>query len=285
MNQDRRDIRPSGESDPLVAARYRASATERTPPPLDAAVLRVARAALGDMRFRGLTAYWLRPFAFIATLALSLALLLELTSIQNPRPEVASEAESPAAEPAASYPTRVGGDDVAGSRTDTVTPAPLVQRDAADAKAQMQQMRKDAGHRLRSEKASAMTGEAEATPAPPSETVPAGDDQASSGFAEMVEASSRQMQERSSVVENAIQNINQTQPTSSPPAGKMSALPAPANMPNSVARFCSEEQIIDADRWWQCIADLRDAGQIDQADTEQDLFDAAHPEFEPTQAR
>ena len=56
------------ESDPLVSAEYRAAATERTPPALNALVLKNAEAAAKDTAFRRFTANWFRPLAFVATL-------------------------------------------------------------------------------------------------------------------------------------------------------------------------------------------------------------------------
>lgn len=80
MNQDRDNRDPPAETDPLVSASYRQIATERAPPELDAKTLMKARAAAADSPFRRFTASWFRPLAFIATLGLSLALVLELTS-------------------------------------------------------------------------------------------------------------------------------------------------------------------------------------------------------------
>lgn len=83
MNQDRNDRTPNADSDPLVSAEYRAAATERTPSELDALVLRKAAATARESAgLRAFTAFWFRPLAFVATLALSLALVLELTSEQ-----------------------------------------------------------------------------------------------------------------------------------------------------------------------------------------------------------
>jgi hypothetical protein len=153
----------------------------------------------------------------------------------------------------------------------------------------MQQMRKTAGGRQGSEKAFAITSDTETTPSPASEgaptPAPAGDDRASVGLAATIDTSSGQMQEESAVVENAIQIIKQARPATSLQEGMTPALRASASVPESVTRFCTEQQIADAERWWQCISDLRAAGQIDEANAEQDRFDAAHPDFEPAEAR
>ncbi|MFQ6004407.1 MAG: hypothetical protein ACE5OQ_02800 [Woeseia sp.] len=71
MNQDR--------DNNVVSAKYRATATERVPPEIDAKILEQAIKAVRHSGLQGFTAYWFRPLAFVATLLLSLALVLELT--------------------------------------------------------------------------------------------------------------------------------------------------------------------------------------------------------------
>lgn len=71
MNQQRENNTASAE--------YRATATERVPPEIDAIVLEQAKMAVRRSGLQGFTAYWFRPLAFVATLLLSLALVLELT--------------------------------------------------------------------------------------------------------------------------------------------------------------------------------------------------------------
>ena len=77
------------ENDPLVSAGYRDLATERTPESLDNAVLKKARAnarpKYGRLRL------WVRPLAWAATVAISLAIVLQVTQVPDPAP--------PAAEP------------------------------------------------------------------------------------------------------------------------------------------------------------------------------------------
>ena len=91
--------RSNPENDPLVTRAYRKAATETTPPALDDAVLLKARQAVsgsGWSRYAK-TIYWLRPMAWAATIGLSLAIILELTTT----PPVESELlmDTPAALP------------------------------------------------------------------------------------------------------------------------------------------------------------------------------------------
>ena len=69
--------------DPVVSAEYRAVAIERTPPALDSAVLNEADAAVRASGLQRFTASWFRPLAFVASLGLALALLLEYASTDN----------------------------------------------------------------------------------------------------------------------------------------------------------------------------------------------------------
>jgi len=47
------------------------------------------------------------------------------------------------------------------------------------------------------------------------------------------------------------------------------------------ARSCTEEQMVDAPKWWQCITELKETGRNDEAKVELDFFKAVYPEFEP----
>ncbi len=80
MNHDGENELPGTGSDPTVSAEYQAMANERTPPNLDSAVLKEAEASVRGSGLQGFTALWFRPLAFVASLALALALLLENTS-------------------------------------------------------------------------------------------------------------------------------------------------------------------------------------------------------------
>ena len=78
------DERISPEQDRRVSDTYRELAAERTPDYLDA---RVMRAASGNGRTRyAIARGWTRPLAWAATIALSFAIVLELTQVTVPEP-------------------------------------------------------------------------------------------------------------------------------------------------------------------------------------------------------
>ena len=61
-----------------IPARYRASAVEITPAELDRRILRQAAAEVRNSSSFGWTLSWLRPATIVATLGLTVALLLEI---------------------------------------------------------------------------------------------------------------------------------------------------------------------------------------------------------------
>lgn len=222
MNQDQRNS--PAERDPLVSAEYRATATEHTPPTLDAMVLERAQAAVRTSGLGGFAAHWSRPLAFVATLVLSLALVLELTRTPEPRSVMDANFEAGRALPPA--------EDSPALRDSIPDKQPSPGESPAPASAKQM---------------------------PESANRPMSDEAVSSGFAEIIESSAERMQE----AERQFEQVTEFRAS------------------DVVARFCGEEQIADALKWWQCIRGLQEAGRHDDAEAELNLFNAAHPEFEP----
>lgn len=246
MNQD-------NESDPLVSAEYRAAATERTPPTLDAVVLKNAEAAAKDTAFRRFTAFWFRPLAFVAALGLSLALLLELT-------------QSPEFQPATSPETEFGRSEV---RTTTADPAAAIMGITSDDP--------NVADSPINRAAPTRSKNSETDTHRPQELQPAA---ASADFAEMIEASSKQMREQEAITEITTQSLKQSRPTPKEPLGSALALSGSAIVMEGFARACTEQQISVPATWWQCISDLEQDGRHEEAKAELDQFSEAHPDFE-----
>lgn len=98
--------RPDDEQiDSVVSEAYGELAQERTPPHLDHVVLNEARKAAKNGRSRAIS--WLRPAAWVTTIGLCLAIVLEVTDllpeddVATDRPVVNGPAESQAERPAA----------------------------------------------------------------------------------------------------------------------------------------------------------------------------------------
>lgn len=71
-------------ADPRVSAAYRDMANERSPEHLDHVILNAARAAAKPLRNR--TIAWLRPAAWVATIGVCLAIVVEIALLPEPEP-------------------------------------------------------------------------------------------------------------------------------------------------------------------------------------------------------
>ena len=78
MNQDNDQDRATA-IDSQVSDQYKSIASEQTPPHLDQAVLREAKRAVRADNRKGSFGAWFRPVAFMASVGLSLAIILELS--------------------------------------------------------------------------------------------------------------------------------------------------------------------------------------------------------------
>ncbi len=72
--------------DPLVSSTYRESASERAPDMLNHSVMQQAREQVRKGFFRPVV--WLRPMAWAATIGLSLAIVIELSTLPQPAFEI-----------------------------------------------------------------------------------------------------------------------------------------------------------------------------------------------------
>lgn len=269
MNQDNENNRPGDEIDPFVSSQYRSSATERAPPTLDATILTMAEAAVRDTGLRGFTAVWFRPLAFVTTLGLSLALLLELTGTPQRQPVMRPEAnfgrreaESIVADPAPALigvmGTTGGGADSATAKDRTNAPGQRPQPGATPSRANIGD-----------------SGSAAATI-----NTPQADNQESADFALMIEESAKEMRSEDGVTANAIQSLVQIRETDKVGSQNGARQRATADTLEKTPRPCTREQLAEPTTWWQCISDLEEAGRHDEATAELDLFNMAHPDFE-----
>lgn len=194
---DNNDSLPNDGNDPEVSAHYRAFAKETTPNRLDQIVLRAASKAVRSDSQTGWGATWYRPVTFVATLGLSLALLLEISEFQffDPPQELSVQAGAP--------------------------PDTSVFRDAADS----------AAIRVR---------EVDAT---------------------------------------ADESLQLSNPGgSSTDAAGNPALPAYAA---AAVRHCSDEQMAQPEKWWQCILELRESGNGNAAESELANLQESFPQYMP----
>jgi len=88
--------------DPRVSAAYREMADERTPEHLDHVILNAARSAAKPRWNK--TVAWLRPAAWVATIGVCLAIVIEIALLPDPEPAGLDSVAPAAAPPAAPSP-------------------------------------------------------------------------------------------------------------------------------------------------------------------------------------
>ncbi len=221
---------------------------------------------------------WLRPAAFVATLGVSIALLLEFSEYQVFAPPNGTEMNGITVAPAGAPNTTVGSssmsdsseaDDVQRRRTeaDTVVPAQSsFERAEAD---------------------SVQPGSATA-PAPPqsrADPTPLNHGNADTdAFKEAANATAKQVREVDASADATLQEMPETKPAAEPTAG--SAIPALGAVALDIAverQQCTDNQRINAEEWWLCIGKLRNAGHQDEAELELQQLQDAYPQFSPQQ--
>lgn len=254
MNQDN-DKQAATEVDPQVSGHYKSLADEKTPADLDRAVLREARRALRADNRKGSFGAWFRPVAVMATVGLSLAIILDLsdTSILNPAADMSLDTapptpvQAPAATPA----------DVAGKN--------LSQTAISEFKRQEKSL---------PEQSLAVDA--------PAKTQPQGEP--FEDHAEVSEVFTAEAQSAGQRIQklNAAANAR-LQPQAAPAA--QFAAPQSATAFESLSQVaqpvCSDEQKSDVELWWKCIDQLRQSGMIEAADLELEYLREDFPDFEP----
>ena len=240
-----REYDDSSTGDTEVTNVYRDLASERTPPHLDRAVLKEAAAAAASGRKRG--SAWLLPLAFAATVGLSLAVLLEITSAPD-----LDGAESGALVQPAGFADETPAPPIAEEQERR--PAPLA-GGGTTAPTQMEQQRPELPTAKPSVSPSISTA-----PQRQSDMKEAAD-----SFSKAAAESKRSMQADQERVMELRSTVRSN--TASVKSGA----------PGSI---CSDEARRTATSWWQCIEALRE--QEDSAEVRDELaaFREAHPDFE-----
>lgn len=246
-------------TDARVSETYRDLARERTPASLNEQVLRDAAAHAGGGYSRWVA--WLRPLAWAATVALCLAIVVQIQQ-ETPEPGSLQPAMPPLAEPGRS-PEAVEKNDVAPEADAAgVTGETLSQglRDEAPEapSADYSGPRRQIGNDV---------SRAAAQSQSPADTVSKEIDALRVDDAAIVE----QAEEMARMREGS----------------GARAVPVPASSSYDASRLavaaaaCDDEVRNDAKRWYDCIEALRDAGRTAAAEEELERLRKAFPEFEP----
>ena len=264
MNQDLENKLPGTESDPAVSAEYQATATERTPPALDAAVLKKAETAVKESGLQGFTAFWFRPLAFAASLGIALALVLEFTSIETLQPTMDPGLEVGRQELESLHVVPSGSADNLKTERYYGLDAPAGRQQSVEAP----------------DPAPGLTSEIKGFGLTDSANVPVENAGVSADFVEMMETSSKRMRDPESVRKTTIQDLSQTREIENVQAENVSEYRTPTAVTILTIRSCTEEQVAVPLMWWHCISDLDEAGRHEEAKAELQLFNRAHPHFE-----
>jgi len=283
MNQD--NDQQKAAVDPQVSDQYESLAGEKTPVHLDRAVLREATRAVRADNRKGSFGAWFRPVAFMATVGLSLAIILDLsdTGIFKPVADISVES-APAIQTApkstadsagrnSSQPTlsdikrqeklapTADAPDQGKDNAGVTTPPAAASESLQANPRQLQKTRLDA---------------VRAVAPPPAEPV---EDQAYRSNAITVEAGIAE--QRVQKVERAIDANLQSRPGTADQFTAPQAAIATESYVLATPAACSNEQKSDVEEWWKCIQSLRQSGLAEVADQELVNFREAFPDFAP----
>ena len=125
--------------DPRVSAAYREMADERTPEHLDHVILNAARGA-AKPRWNKAVA-WLRPAAWVATIGVCLAIVVEISLLPDPEPADFDGVSPAAAPPAAASPAAANRLEKAAPRIAEPSEYPARRSDELDASDQVRELR------------------------------------------------------------------------------------------------------------------------------------------------
>ncbi|MDJ0748775.1 MAG: hypothetical protein QNJ11_04790 [Woeseiaceae bacterium] len=232
-----------------LARAYRDLATESTPPELDDHVLRMAAR---ETRSRyGIARAWVRPVAWAATIGLSLAIMLEVAQIIPPgsEPELSPSSEAVS--------ERFRADEGSARLEQSAAPS----EDKAEAPAAVAPATEDFP-------ANPGGGAAEELRA----GRPVGQDEIESRSAELDDGDAFAAKNMRILEEAEMQAIQR--------AGEQSIATLAAVPNESEANQCDEEVRESAETWYECIVDLRDAGDAELAAFELDALLKTYPDFE-----
>ena len=262
MSNERRH--PDDIRDPIVSNAYREISDERTPEHLDHVVLNEARNA-AKQRHRSAMA-WLRPAAWITTIGLCLAIVLEVADLPLQEQDVFDEAargkeevmqEPIAGELPASVPAEATSESAAGPES---VAAP--ERDMQD---QMMPARSELG------RSSADAEEPVMAPAGTLEKRSMRNDLPAAIEVDADRQFLREAEDRARLQTGGDELPEEPVVTGVSPFGIASDAAAEA--------YCSDDQRADPNEWLACILDLESRSMSEAAMFERELLQEAFPDF------
>lgn len=237
----------SNDNDRRVSGAYREMANEQTPADLDRKVLAMAAAAARGRQ--GLPRTWFRPLAWAATIALSFALVLEISQVGDM--PLVPDVTSPRTDA-----------DLADVLEESPRPAAATERQKNEALVN-QQLNKRSSDTPAAGKAAITPSQAEAAAADAAVNTPA---------AESASVASDLEQDSRSLLREAEEQVRMR----SEPDRALGALAATRELTDR----CSQDARESAATWYECVRVLREAGQMEAAKLEFEALLVEFPDFE-----
>ena len=295
MNQDR-DRHEATEIDPQVSEAYASLADEKTPPELDRVVIRKSTRAVQADNRRGAFGAWSRPVAFMATVGLSLAIILELsdTSIFSPPSDMSHETGRPdsvqsAVEPAPDNTARTrtaaaAADDLRREKFMAKQSSGMAASNAAGDDAGVSAPVAAAAESLAPDPAQAMRIQTGVAAPGTRQEEAAFEDSAAvrDALTTEIETAEKRFQKTGATADARLETAT-TAPASELRFSQfqIKATGVTASSVRVTAIRCTGEQKSDVEEWWKCIDGLRQSGFAGTADLELNDLTEEFPEFEP----
>jgi hypothetical protein len=244
----------ANDNDPRVSDAYQEMANETTPAELDRKVL--AMAAAGARPPRGLPRTWFRPLAWAATIALSFALVLEITQVDDIQVDSVATPRADA--------------DLAEEFEESALPADAERAQKDEARV-MQQLNKRSSDAPAAAKAAIAPAQLDTGVRDAAANAPAPASPAASQAPESSAESSRFAPAESDLLREA-----EDQDRMRSERGRaVSALEENKEQ----SEGCGEDARVSVESWYVCIQVLRDTGQTELAQQELEALLVEFPDF------
>lgn len=257
-------------SDPRVSSVYRESSDERAPEHLDHIVLNEARKAAKTGYVKRIS--WLRPAAWVTTIGLCLAIVLEVTEMVPQEPSVlpaTTETEQELVEPEKPVVTAPASGWIPATTTEAnSSAAQKAGKQKPESTVDATQDQPDTGP------GRFAAGSAEEVPAAPLQSPSA--ERLGPAVVELdtFDQDDRQIlrdaEERALMQTGSDQDAADSLMQRAPPIG-LTSVP-------EMERYCDEDQTTDPNTWLACILDLEQQGLLEAANIERDLLRESYPD-------
>ncbi len=274
--------RKNGIGDPLVSETYRESATERTPASLNETVLRNAAAHANKGYSHSML--WIRPLAWAATIALCLAIVVDVVLPPGAEPELPAVSRAPleADDLRADMPSADEDYDANAMAADAQAGAGEHAAETAEDDDPLKRLRdQEIREESKIEEFEEVLGLAEADlPVPETEEMLSFADAAPQAVAVAERAYAQAPPEGES-----LESVAQASPAIVNDAASMAALRAGQSEVAALSAavessVCEPHELETAEEWADCIDRLLEAGRDEEAETERRQLLETFPDFE-----